>query len=113
MSRLVTSLDEWLHLRPEAEGPVGFVPTMGALHEGHLSLFRRARSECATVVASVFVNPTQFNDPEDLDRYPRDLERDRRLLEAEGVDLILAPAFDALYPDGYRYRVVERECCGS
>jgi pantoate--beta-alanine ligase len=82
---------------------------MGALHEGHLSLFRRAREESTCVVASVFVNPTQFNDAADLERYPRDLERDRELLEQVGVDVILAPSFDAIYPDEYRFRVVESE----
>lgn len=109
MTRLVRSLEGWRGVRSQLPGPVGFVPTMGALHEGHLALFRRARAESATVVASVFVNPTQFNDPGDLERYPRDLERDRALLESVGVDVILAPDMDAIYPDDYRYRVTETE----
>ena len=109
MTLLVTSLEAWARLRPGLPDPLGFVPTMGALHEGHLSLFRRARAESACVVASVFVNPTQFNDAADLERYPRDPERDRELLEQVGVDVILAPSFDAIYPDEYRFRVAESE----
>lgn len=109
MTLLVTSLEAWAQLRPGLSDPLGFVPTMGALHEGHLSLFRRAREESTCVVASVFVNPTQFNDAADLERYPRDLERDRELLEQVGVDVILAPSFDAIYPDEYRFRVAESE----
>src|ERR1700746_364755 len=70
---------------------IGFVPTMGALHEGHLSLVRRARSECDTVVASIFVNPLQFGPNEDFAKYPRTFEEDCRLLEAEGVNTLFAP----------------------
>ena len=82
--------------------PVGFVPTMGYLHEGHLSLARLARASCRSVVASIFVNPTQFAPAEDLSSYPRDLGRDLELLEDEGVDLVLAPATtDELYPPGF------------
>jgi pantoate--beta-alanine ligase len=79
-------------------GTVGFVPTMGALHEGHLSLVRRARSENAHAVASVFVNPAQFGPQEDLAAYPRPRERDLELLEEEGVALVFAPAPGAMYP---------------
>ena len=86
-------------LRPlRARGTVGLVPTMGALHEGHLSLIRRARSDCATVVVSLFVNPTQFGEGEDLDAYPRDEERDARLAAAEGADILFAPVADEVYP---------------
>ena len=80
---------------------VGLVPTMGAYHAGHLALFRAARAECETVVASLFVNPAQFSDPADLARYPRDDERDERLAEEHGVDLLFAPSADELYPPGY------------
>ena len=80
---------------------VGLVPTMGAYHAGHLSLFRAARGESATVVASLFVNPAQFGDAADLARYPRDEERDAALAEEEGVDLLFAPAAGELYPPGY------------
>jgi pantoate--beta-alanine ligase len=73
---------------------------MGALHEGHLSLIRRARERHATVVVSIFVNPTQFSDPEDLQRYPRDEDRDVSLCEAEAVDLVWAPPVDQVYPPG-------------
>ena len=91
-----------------AGGPVGFVPTMGALHAGHRALLERARAENHRVVLSIFVNPTQFNDPADLARYPRTLESDLAL--AEGlVDDVLAPPAEELYPDGYRFRVTEND----
>ena len=81
-------------------GPVGFVPTMGALHEGHASLVRRAREECRAVVASVFVNPTQFGPNEDFSRYPRDEDADLAMLEELSVDVAFVPAVDDIYPPG-------------
>ncbi|MHB8146373.1 MAG: pantoate--beta-alanine ligase [Vulcanimicrobiaceae bacterium] len=81
--------------------PIGLVPTMGALHDGHLALVRRAREECVAVVASVFVNPLQFAAGEDLDRYPRDFEGDREKLARSGVDILFAPPAEAMYPAGF------------
>lgn len=80
---------------------VGLVPTMGSLHEGHLSLIRMADAECATVVVSVFVNPTQFGDAGDLESYPRELEHDAQLAADAGADLIFAPAAETMYPEGF------------
>jgi pantoate--beta-alanine ligase len=81
-----------------AAGLVGFVPTMGALHAGHASLIARAHQECATVVVSIFVNPIQFDRPEDLERYPRSLEADVALCRSLGVDLVFAPSVGEMYP---------------
>lgn len=90
----------------KAEGAtVGVVPTMGALHEGHLSLVRRAREECGRVIVTIFVNPAQFNNPEDLAKYPRTEEADLALLAPLGVDAVLAPAADEVYPPGFATRV--------
>ncbi len=80
---------------------IGLVPTMGALHEGHLSLIERARADCDVVVVSLFVNPSQFNESADLDRYPRREQRDRELAEAAGTDLLFAPAAEEIYPTGF------------
>jgi pantoate--beta-alanine ligase len=82
-------------------GSIGLVPTMGALHEGHLALIRRARAECKTVVVSIFVNPTQFNDNADLEKYPRDLARDLALCEEAGAHVVFAPDAAEMYPDGF------------
>ena len=90
---------------PRRGGPtIGLVPTMGYLHEGHLSLLRAARAECDLVVMSLFVNPAQFGPGEDLDRYPRDEERDLRLAEEAGADLVYAPAGRGGLPGGLRDR---------
>jgi pantoate--beta-alanine ligase len=85
----------------ELPRPLGLVPTMGALHEGHLELARAAKAECASVALSIFVNPAQFHEEEDLELYPRDEARDLELAEAAGVDVVFAPAVAEMYPDGF------------
>jgi pantoate--beta-alanine ligase len=88
--------------QPRRDGQtIGLVPTMGAFHEGHLSLMRRARAQCDITVVSLFVNPAQFNEPADLERYPRDERQDARLAEAEGIDYLFAPPVSEIYPPGF------------
>lgn len=99
--RNVSTLDELRSARLSLDGTVGLVPTMGYLHEGHLSLIRRAREECDHVIVSIFVNPTQFGPKEDLSKYPRDLERDFRLIEPF-TDLVWTPSDEIMYPHGYQ-----------
>ncbi|MBV6402130.1 MAG: Pantothenate synthetase [Anaerolineales bacterium] len=99
--RTVSTLDELRETRLSFDGTVGLVPTMGFLHDGHLSLIRRARDECQRVIVSIFVNPTQFGPKEDLAKYPRDLERDLRLIEPF-TDLVWTPSAESMYPTGYQ-----------
>ena len=93
--KTTSELNGWLDDRPQ--GSLGFVPTMGALHKGHISLMKRARQECDFVVLSILVNPTQFNDLSDLEQYPRTLEIDSEIAENEGVDVVFVPSAEDLY----------------
>jgi pantoate--beta-alanine ligase len=89
-------------LAPRRDGTIGLVPTMGALHDGHRALLRSAREECDTVVMSVFVNPAQFGDPDDLAGYPRDEERDLETALESGVDAVFVPSVEEMYPSGFQ-----------
>ncbi len=101
----------------ESGASIGFVPTMGALHQGHLSLIRMAKEQSGAVAVSIFVNPTQFNDPKDLRAYPSTLETDQDALRSLGVEYLFLPSYEALYPDGYTYSIEEHEIsrrfCGA
>lgn len=105
----------WAAIAPDKE--IGFVPTMGALHQGHASLLKASRQENDYVVLSIFVNPTQFNNTEDLAKYPKTFEHDLALAESCQVDAVFAPEFAMMYPDQYRYKVSENEfskiLCGT
>ena len=110
---MTTTFDDLSAWRDERRAQIGagvtlgFVPTMGALHEGHLSLVRRSRAENDRTLVSIFVNPAQFDDPSDLGRYPRTLESDLSALQAEQTEFVLLPSAESLYPDEYRFRVRE------
>jgi pantoate--beta-alanine ligase len=100
--KVVKTIDELRAARDKLTAPLGLVPTMGFLHPGHLSLVQRARMECETVAVSIFVNPTQFGPQEDLVSYPRDIDRDLALLDAEGVDLVWMPMNEVIYPEDFQ-----------
>ena len=110
------NLHEWRAARASMTGDIGFVPTMGALHEGHASLILRCREENDEAVLSIYVNPTQFNDSADLENYPGVTDTDLALADDLGVDAVLMPNYKDLYPDDFRFRVDEtmfsRELCG-
>jgi pantoate--beta-alanine ligase len=115
--KVFASLAEWRSARRDLPGPVGFVPTMGALHSGHAALLERSVDECASTVLSIYLNPTQFNNVADLERYPRTLEADLDLARGAGVDAVIMPRYEELYADGYRFRIDEhdlsRVLCGA
>jgi len=98
---IVKTISEIRALRQKLKGTVGFVPTMGFLHEGHLALVRRAKAESSAVMVSIYVNPAQFGPREDFGAYPRDLDRDLELLRKEGTDIVFVPSGDEMYPPGF------------
>ena len=116
--RLFTSIDEWLVFRKALPAsPVGFVPTMGALHQGHLSLVETSLKHNDFTVVSIFINPQQFDEPDDFEAYPADYQNDLERLEKAGVDAVLLPDARQIYADNYRFKVSEdefsRQLCGT
>ena len=115
--KVIKDMQAWRELRRTLDGSIGFVPTMGALHDGHASLLQASVARDDVTVLSIYVNPTQFNDPKDLANYPDTLEEDLEVAEAIGVDYVILPLYADIYSDGYRYQVVENEfsneLCGS
>ncbi|MGZ3691313.1 MAG: pantoate--beta-alanine ligase [Pseudobdellovibrio sp.] len=117
--KVFNSIKEFILFRDSlaAGTKVGFVPTMGALHEGHASLLRRSRTENDLSVLSIYVNPTQFNNPEDLKKYPKTWEADLALAGACGVDAVISPLYEEMYADQYRYQLIEndfsKKLCGA
>lgn len=105
--KIFDSIPQWRGYRAALGESLGFVPTMGALHAGHASLVNRSVAENTRTLVSIFVNPTQFDNPDDLAKYPQTLDADIALLEAHGADYLLLPTKDALYPDAYRYKLTE------
>ncbi|MGI9159970.1 MAG: pantoate--beta-alanine ligase [Saprospiraceae bacterium] len=103
--KTVADLQSWLHIKRRDQASVGFVPTMGALHNGHISLVRLAKRAGETVVTSIFVNPTQFNDPADLEKYPRTPGRDLEMLLRANCDAVFMPSVEEVYPPGLDLRV--------
>ncbi len=102
VAKTVREVRAWTKLARAEGKTIGFVPTMGYFHEGHLQLMRRAKAECDLCVVSLFVNPTQFGPSEDYQRYPRDFARDAAMAESVGVDLLFAPEVQEMYPEGYQ-----------
>lgn len=115
--KTVSSIQEWKAIRKTLKGTIGFVPTMGALHNGHLSLIKNSVKENDITVASIFVNPTQFNRKDDLDNYPVTMEKDLEQLQKLKTDYVFTPSFDDIYCDQYRYKVSENSfsklLCGA
>jgi pantoate--beta-alanine ligase len=118
--QVIKSIDQWIGIfqQRQKEGKtVGLIPTMGALHAGHMSLIERSKLENELTAATIFINPTQFNNPDDLSNYPLTWDEDIAKLKSAGVDYLLYPSYDDLYKDAYRYRVIETECskelCGA
>ena len=109
MSLVLRTPQEFKAWRKNQQGSVGFVPTMGALHSGHEELLKQARKNNDLVVLSIFVNPTQFNDPSDLAKYPKTWEQDLAMAETNKVDAIFYPRYTDMYPDNYRYKISENE----
>jgi pantoate--beta-alanine ligase len=114
--RTIDSVRQWVRVQRAQRRSIHFVPTMGYFHEGHLSLMRRARDDGGAVIVSIFVNPLQFGPNEDLERYPRDFERDRQMAQSVGVDAIFAPEVAEMYPAGYqtevRVQTLSQPLCG-
>ena len=120
MTKVIKKISEWKKIRNSEElknKTVGFVPTMGAFHQGHASLIERCLIENNISVVSIFVNPTQFNDPNDLRNYPRTLDSDLKLLEKMNVDYLFYPEYEEIYSDNYRYKIIEtdfsKKLCGA
>jgi len=107
--KIIKTTNEMKNIRKKLKKSIGFIPTMGAVHEGHLSLIKKARKENDYIIVSIFVNPTQFNDKNDFKRYPRNIKKDIKLIKPLGVDYLFLPSYNEIYPDRYRYRVIEND----
>mgnify|MGYP005841609515 CR=1 FL=1 len=120
MTKVITKISEWQKIRNKKslnKKSIGFVPTMGALHKGHIALIKKSLKENDVTIVSIFINPTQFNNKEDLKKYPQTFQDDLRILEKLNVDYLFYPSYHEMYPDNYDYKVIEtnfsKKLCGE